>query len=1717
MTETGVGTIFEALQAGEHLLAAQRARARLADHPTDGETWFMLGIAERALGDPAAAAASHQRALVTHAEHADVWFNLGNALVDAGEPARALDAFRGAVQRQPSHQSALRQIVRMAPTQGDADGAVRAAAALAALQPDNVDFVALHLRALRYAGRMADASRLFRAELPRGLDHIAFLIEGAMVLEQEGDHRALAVLYERLDRLQPGNAVVKFQLGLNRLRTRQPAEALGPLQEARALGLTERGLEVAIGTALDLTGRDEEALDCLTAAAPDFASDPVAHVQAFALRQSLCDWNTVESLGATLLAPALAVPAPGTRTASPFPFTAYPGDIDDAQLLTLARRHSAQVSREATPFEEHPWGGTHERIRVGYLAANFGDGTSARRALAMLRRHDGARFEAFAYAHGIGETDRAHADVVPAGIAIVNLAAMSDRAAAARIHADEIDVLVDLDGHAPLARPGILAHCPAPVQVTWTTCPGSTGAAFIDHALVDAHVVPPSQQAHFSERLLYMPHTFLVNDDERPVDVGTPTRAESGLPAKGFVFCCFGDHRGIDPSVFGTWMRLLQAVPGSVLWLTEGHAAARRHLREAAEAAGIDPTRLVFAPDENAPRHLGRLRLADLFLDTWVCNSQQALGDALWVGVPAISLSGRTAARRVGASQLHAVGMPDLLVSDAAAYENLALALARDPARLGALRQKLTAVRSAAPLFDTTGFVRDWEARLTEIAPLGATARQRRSTEEGALAASIAKLDAEDSEQGALAVESVLEAGCERPDAWNLYAVALRRQKRSALSGFAYRRGLGVKPDYADMIGNYANLLRDQDHIETSLPLYRQAVQLAPRNRQALSNLAAALSAWGRPDQQLTALAVAEDLEPDNPDTHWDKALALLMLGELRTGFEEYEWRHKRQQPPPREYPQPQWAGEPLHGKRIFLHWEQGYGDVLQFLRFIPLVVALGGRVILEVQPGLKSLVELLDGVVEVTEAPAPPPDFDIWTSLLSIPHILGIDERTLPNTLPYIHPPEATTARWRATLGPAKKPRIGLVWAGNPNVKNDRLRSPRLGPIFPLFAIKGIEWVLLQQGDGRRDLEGMKLPAHVRDLAPEVRDFADTAAVMRELDLVISSDTSTAHLAAALGCPTWVLLHYASDWRWGLGDSTPWYPGVRLFRQREYARWDSVVDGVQEALCETFRLRAPKRPAVPVTTQPTAQDADSSELLPEAFALYQRGRKRLARLVVRASLMESPLRPDAWCLLGVTERALGDTRAAARAYRRSIELMPGYLDAWFNLGNMLRAERDLTGALEAYGQVVKQQPSHAQALSLLSDVHRELQDLPAAEATARRAIALQPEFAEAWGHLGNALNDMERFDEAAACYERALQLPDTPPETHYNKGVALQRAGHVTASVDCYRTILAARPKETNAHYNLATALFTLGEFAEGFREYEWRLAKPELAPRVYPQPAWNGEPLAGKRILLYWEQGYGDTLQFLRFVPLLAKQGARVILELQSGLKGIASRVPGVEAVYDAGEALPAFDTHAPLLSVPARLGVGRADFPATVPYLDVAPELAARWAQRMGPRGRAPRVGIVWGGNPNVRSDRVRSPRLAPLLPLFDVPGVEWYILQQGDGRRDLETNPLPGRVIDIATEVNDFADSAAIMAGLDLMISSDTSTAHLAAAIGRPTWALLHYAADWRWMQGDSTLWYPGLRAFRQKSPGAWAECVDRLGTELTRLAQPAAVRRTPVTA
>jgi protein O-GlcNAc transferase len=291
----------------------------------------------------------------------------------------------------------------------------------------------------------------------------------------------------------------------------------------------------------------------------------------------------------------------------------------------------------------------------------------------------------------------------------VHIEGLSHREAATRIHSDGVDVLVDLKGHTHRARPKILAFRPAPVQVNYLGFPGTMGAPFIDYIVADDFIVPPGAERFYVETLAYLPDCYQPNDTRREVAAG-PSRAECGLPERAFVFCAFNNSFKITPTFFAIWMRLLREVPGSVLWLLESNPLARRNLTEAAVAAGIDPARLVFAPILPHADHLARHRHADLFVDTLPCNAHTTASDALWAGLPVLTCAGQTFAGRVAGGIVRAAGLPELVTTTLQDYEALALALAREPQRLAAIRDGLRGNRAALPLFDMAKRARDLEA-----------------------------------------------------------------------------------------------------------------------------------------------------------------------------------------------------------------------------------------------------------------------------------------------------------------------------------------------------------------------------------------------------------------------------------------------------------------------------------------------------------------------------------------------------------------------------------------------------------------------------------------------------------------------------------------------------------------------------------------------------------------------------------------------------------------------------------------------------------------------------------------------------------------------------------------------------------------------------------------------------------------------------------------------
>jgi predicted O-linked N-acetylglucosamine transferase (SPINDLY family) len=354
------------------------------------------------------------------------------------------------------------------------------------------------------------------------------------------------------------------------------------------------------------------------------------------------------------------------------------------------------------------WG--NAKIRIGYVSGEFRHQATSVLIGELFELHDRGRFELIAFDNGGDDASVLRGRIERAFSEIVSIARLGDREAAVAIRDRKIDLLINLNGYFGRERQRVFSFRPCPIQVSYLGFPGTLGAPYIDYILADPQVIPEGHDAFYTEKVVRLPDTYQVNDRKRVIAERVPTRAELGLPAAGFVFCCFNNNYKITPRTFDIWMRLLSGVPGSVLWLLEGNAAAVRNLRQEAQRRGVAPERLVFAPRMNLPEHLARHRQADLFVDTLPCNAHTTASDALWAGLPLLTCTGGTFAGRVSASLLHAAGLPELVTDSLDAYEARARELATAAGELAAIRARLERNRSTCPLFDTERFRRHIES-----------------------------------------------------------------------------------------------------------------------------------------------------------------------------------------------------------------------------------------------------------------------------------------------------------------------------------------------------------------------------------------------------------------------------------------------------------------------------------------------------------------------------------------------------------------------------------------------------------------------------------------------------------------------------------------------------------------------------------------------------------------------------------------------------------------------------------------------------------------------------------------------------------------------------------------------------------------------------------------------------------------------------------------------
>jgi tetratricopeptide (TPR) repeat protein len=507
----------------------------------------------------------------------------------------------------------------------------------------------------------------------------------------------------------------------------------------------------------------------------------------------------------------------------------------------------------------------------------------------------------------------------------------------------------------------------------------------------------------------------------------------------------------------------------------------------------------------------------------------------------------------------------------------------------------------------------------------------------------------------------------------------------------------------------------------------------------------------------------------------------------------------------------------------------------------------------------------------------------------------------------------------------------------------------------------------------------------------------------------------------------------------------------------------------------------------------------------PEAYsnlaaALHALGQTEEAVAWLRKAVALKPDFPEAYNNLGNLLADLGRAEEAVGCYRRAIALRPGYAEAHNNLGAALKDMGALEDAVACYRTALTVQPDFAEASNNLGIVLTRLGRLEEAAVCCRRAIALRPDLMEAYDALGAVLAEQGRLEEAASCCRQAVALRPEEPRTHDNLGTVLKAQGLPDAAIGCFRTAIGLQPDFANAHRNLAMALLAVGEMAEGWRQYEWRWQAADMvgARRAFTQPQWRGEAAVGRTLLIHAEQGLGDTLQFCRYAALAADRGVRVVMEVQAPLVRLLRGLPGVDRIVARGDDLPAFDLHCPMQSMPLALGTTLQTIPRGGAYLQADAAVAAAWHARLGGMGdRRPRVGVAWAGNPGMIRDRGRSLRPDRLSSLFGVAGV-WFFSLQKDGR--------DAPVTDLMAEMVDFADTAGLVANLDLVISVDTAVAHLAAGLGKPVWLLDRFDPDWRWLLGrrDSP-WYPSLTVYRQPAPGDWDTVLTAVAGDLRTMA------------
>jgi Flp pilus assembly protein TadD/ADP-heptose:LPS heptosyltransferase len=975
--------------------------------------------------------------------------------------------------------------------------------------------------------------------------------------------------------------------------------------------------------------------------------------------------------------------------------------------------------------------------------------------------------------------------------------------------------------------------------------------------------------------------------------------------------------------------------------------------------------------------------------------------------------------------------------------------------------------------------------------------------------------------------------------------------------------------------------LSEQWQLDTADKHLRKAIALDPNLLISYSALGTNLVRQQEFKEAESIFRKALKIDPNHSQTRFNLAFLLLLQGLNQEGWKEYTWRLQHPDFSANSHNSPVWEGQPLKDKTLLLLAEQGFGDIIQGLRYVKKVKKAGTLVAVEAHSPLVPLLQTCKDIDLIIAKGAQLPEADYHIPIMDIPAVLQEQESDFSSNYPYLQLPQSRVDEWRKHLGSSKKLRIGIAWQGNPAFKDDRWRSIPLAEFSALAQMEAIELVSLQKGEtGTKQIKCFKEKyalTNIDESLDKDRTFLDTATLMANMDLIICSDSAVAHLAGALGIPTWLLINTAADWRWLLKrEDSPWYPSIRLFRQNKQGDWPELFHRVQGELVQY--IESLKQQSSKLITYDDSLLRNLPAWYQQAVKYYSEGKLDDCQSECEKILAVEPRHFQANELLGMLFSRSGKYKKTVRHLKRVILMNPRYTQAMnncglalchlnrfseaeallkraaelnnnkssihHNLGMALLRQDKFVEAANSLEQAIRLNPGYAESHHLLSLALDKSDQLEKSLASIKQAIELLPNQTAYYAHLiqlyiklkqtedyqkaieglininsgskerdiyidvGILLFEQGEFEASIEFYRKAIALDPESAIAHNNLGHCLSQLNPDEEAENEFRKALSLEPNYIIAHFNLAIHLLKLGKFEDGWQEYRWRTKREDVKISKHDSPEWNGEDLTGRSIIILAEQGFGDIIQAARYLKRIRQNGTKIILECPGVLTPLFSSLPEVDQIIYRKGPLPAADFHIPILNIPAVLQDDVDSLSTENAYLSATPKTINEWQQRLGSSNKF-RVGIVWQGSPSFKTDRWRSIPLNEFSELASIPEVELVSLQKGEaGTNQIADFQKHYSLLDVDKKLKrnrNFMDTAAIICNMDLVITSDTSVAHLAGALGAPTWVLLSANADWRWMVNrEDSPWYPSMRLFRQNTFGDWQQLFKKVKTELQLL-------------